>query len=349
MRWKVVLGAGLVIAGGIWAFNTTVFTNFPRDNPIRLIAHRGQHQPFDSEGVGRDTCTASRILKPTHSLLENTIPSMQAAFQAGADVVELDIHLTPDNHFAVFHDWTLDCRTNAEGVTEETPMDLLKTLDIGHGYTADGGQTFPFRGTGVGMMPTLTEVFDAIPAGRFLINFKSRRSEEGEALARMLRDNSSFREATVAVYGGGEPTEAAKAGVKDLRGFSASGMKTCLMNYLLLGWSGHVPQECQGTLVMVPANYALLLWGWPERFYQRMQSVGSEVIILGPFAASDVGSSGVDTPADWDLVPDHFPGYVWTNRIEDAAAHLRRRGFCEREIASRPPACQTAEASIADW
>ena len=37
---------------------------------------------------------------------------MRAAFDSGADVVELDVHLTPDGKFAVFHDWTLDCRTD---------------------------------------------------------------------------------------------------------------------------------------------------------------------------------------------------------------------------------------------
>jgi glycerophosphoryl diester phosphodiesterase len=41
---------------------------------------------------------------PTHGFIENTIPSMQAAVAAGAQVIELDVHLTPDNVFAVFHD-----------------------------------------------------------------------------------------------------------------------------------------------------------------------------------------------------------------------------------------------------
>jgi glycerophosphoryl diester phosphodiesterase len=218
-------------------------------------------------------------------------------------------------------------------------MGLLKTLDIGHGYTADGGRTFPFRGKGIGMMPMLPEVFTAIPDGRFLINFKSRRTEEGEALARMLRESPAFRQAAFAVYGGGEPTAAAMEGIDDLPGFSASGMKACLVNYLLLGWSGHVPLECRNTLVTVPVNYAFLLWGWPERFHQRMRDAGSDVILMGPYAAGDVGTSGIDEPKDWDLVPDGFPGYVWTNRIEEAAAQLDRRGFCDREPA--PRACDS--------
>ncbi len=61
------------------------------------------------------------MLPPTHGYLENTIASMQASFEAGADIVELDVHPTTDGRFAVFHDWTLDCRTDGHGVTRERP------------------------------------------------------------------------------------------------------------------------------------------------------------------------------------------------------------------------------------
>ena len=337
MRWTLLAIGPVAAVAALWVGNTSLFSDYPADSALRLIAHRGQHQVFDRENLRSDTCTASRILPPTHPFLENTIPSMQAAFAVGADIVELDVHLTPDKQFAVFHDWTLECRTNATGVTEETPMGLLKTLDVGYGYTADGGQTFPFRGHGIGMMPTLPEVFEALPEERFLVNFKSRRAEEGEALAELLGGHPSFRERTFAVYGGHEPTAAAKADIKGLPGFSASDTKTCLLDYLKLGWIGHVPQACRNTLVMVPANYAFLLWGWPERFYQRMRSARSDVILLGHYEAGDVGTSGIDQPADWDLVPKGFPGFIWTNRIELATEQLSRRGFCE--LASPPRAC----------
>ena len=105
--------------------------------------------------------------------LENTIASIEAAFAAGADIVEFDVHPTTDGHFAVFHDWTVDCRTEGHGVTREHTLAELKALDIGYGYTADGGKTFPFRGKGVGLMPSLDEVLAAFPMRRLLINVKS--------------------------------------------------------------------------------------------------------------------------------------------------------------------------------
>jgi glycerophosphoryl diester phosphodiesterase len=74
---------------------------------------------------------------------------MRAAFNKGADMVEFDVQPTTDGQFAVFHDWTLNCRTNGAGVTRDHTMKELKALDVGYGYTADGGKTYPFRGKGV--------------------------------------------------------------------------------------------------------------------------------------------------------------------------------------------------------
>lgn len=87
--------------------------------------------------------------------------------------MEFDVHPTKDGQFAVFHDWTLECRTDVEGVTRDHTMEELKQLDIGYGYTADGGKTYPFRGKGVGLMPTLDEVLVAFPKQSFLIHIKS--------------------------------------------------------------------------------------------------------------------------------------------------------------------------------
>ena len=109
---------------------------------IHLVAHRGVHQNFDLTGVTSDSCTANRIRLPIAAEIENTLASMRAAFDLGADVVELDVHPTTDGQFAVFHDWTLDCRTDGHGETRSHDMAYLKTLDVGYGYTADGVRAF---------------------------------------------------------------------------------------------------------------------------------------------------------------------------------------------------------------
>src|SRR5262245_28364686 len=93
---------------------------------VRLLAHRGVAQQFSREGVDNDTCTATRIEPPVHDYLENTPRSMQAAALMGADMVEIDIAPTADGRIAVFHDWTVDCRTEGKGETRSKTLAELQ-------------------------------------------------------------------------------------------------------------------------------------------------------------------------------------------------------------------------------
>ncbi len=313
MRKKILIGFLLFFAL-VWAWNSSLFAS-TENNQTQLVAHRGVHQTFSRENLENDTCTATRIYPVSHGFIENTIPSMRAAFEAGADVVELDVHLTADKQFAVMHDWTVDCRTDGTGVTQELDMAYLKSLDVGYGYTADGGETYPLRRTGIGLMPTLREVFEAFPQGRFLINFKSRRAEEGEALAALLNANPEWRNLVFGVYGGEAPTRKTLELVAGLAGYDKSSIFSCLGQYVAYGWTGIVPGACQNQLVVVPGNIGWALWGWPNRFTQRMGEAGSVVIVLGPYSGGGF-SSGIDRDEQRGLVPQDFDGYIWTNRVE---------------------------------
>lgn len=184
--------------------NTSLFTKTNGEAPL-LLAHRGMAQTFHMEGMTGDTCTAERIYEPEHPYLENTIQSMQAAFEVGADIVEIDIQPTRDGNFAVFHDWTLECRTNGTGATREHTLLELKALDIGYGYTADNGKSYPFRDKGVGLMPSLDEVLSYFPEGTFLIHIKSDDPDEGIQLAQYLSEFPKERLSQLTVYGGDQP------------------------------------------------------------------------------------------------------------------------------------------------
>lgn len=167
-----------------------------------MLAHRGVAQTFKMEGITGDTCTAELVHKPEHDFPENTIPSMEAAFVAGADIAELEIQPTNDGEFVVFHDWTLDCNTYGKGVTREHSLAELKGLDIGYGYTADEGKTYPFRGKGIGMMPTLDEVLKTFSGKELLIHVKSDDPEEGRQLANYLKHYPKNNVEHLSVYGG---------------------------------------------------------------------------------------------------------------------------------------------------
>jgi glycerophosphoryl diester phosphodiesterase len=319
-----VLGGVLALILIAYIANASFWSSF-RAEPV-LLAHRGMAQTYHREDLERDTCTATRIDEPDHPYLENTIASMRAAFAMGADIVELDIHPTTDGQFAVFHDWELECRTEGKGVTREQAMSYLKTLDLGYGYTADGGKTFPFRGMGVGLMPTLDEVLQVFPDRRFLINVKSRDPSEGERLAARLLQLTESQRALLSVYGGHEPVSVVRERIPGFIAMSKQTLKDCLLGYIATGWLGLQPEACRNSIVLVPSNIAPALWGWPNRFFERMHAVNTQVFIAGPVDTSlkQSDSSGIDTLEQVRTIPRDFSGGIWTNRIDRVGAHFGR-------------------------
>lgn len=316
MRRKLLLAFGVVaaFAFAVWLNNSSMLVPGATGR-TPLLAHRGVHQTYHREGLTNETCTAERIDPPTHGFIENTLASMQAAFERGADVVEFDIHPTTDGQFAVFHDWTLDCRTEGKGVTREQPMAALKALDIGYGYTADGGRSFPLRGKGVGLMPTLDDVLERFPDKTLLINIKSNDPAEGDLLADRLAQLPPERRALLLAYGGARPIERLKARLPDLVTMSSASLKRCLLRYFGLGWTGYVPEDCRNTVLLLPINIAPWVWGYPHRLTARMQAAGTRIFLTGPHRGGD-SAAGIDDAETFARLPRPFAGGVWTNRIE---------------------------------
>ena len=314
LRKKIALTI-LVLLALIFVNNTSLFTRGHGKTPW-LLAHRGLGQTFSMEGITSQTCTAKRIYPPEHPYLENTIPSMETAFSLGARIVELDIHPTIDGQFAVFHDWTLDCRTDGTGVTREHTMAELKLLDIGYGYTADNGETYPFRGKGIGLMPTLSEVLAHFPKRAFLINIKSNDPVEGRKLAEYLATLSAERLEQLSAYGGDKPIAELKKQLPQLRAMSKETLKNALLSYMAIGWTGYVPKACRNTQLHLPEKYAPWLWGWPHRFLTRMEKANTHVILV---AGSGNFSEGFDTKEDARRIPANYWGGIWTNRIDRIA------------------------------
>jgi glycerophosphoryl diester phosphodiesterase len=64
---------------------------------------------------------------------ENTLRSFRRAAEEEADAVELDLHLTRDEHLVVLHDADVDRTTNGSGPVAEMTLEELKRLDAGLG------------------------------------------------------------------------------------------------------------------------------------------------------------------------------------------------------------------------
>jgi glycerophosphoryl diester phosphodiesterase len=306
----------LAVVGGTLYFSNASWLARPPVGAPTWLAHRGQHQAFSREGLANDTCTAAQSLPQTHPYLENTLASMRAAFDAGASVVELDVRRTSDAQLVVFHDERLECRTNGTGAVRERPLEYLRSLDVGYGYTSDGGKTFPLRGTGVGELRSLPEVLAAFPDKRFLIHIKDGDVSVGDQLAASLSKHSSEQRARWMVYGSDGPVKQVLQRLPDLRGLTGSSLKACMVRYGLLGWSGYMPEACRHTFLLLARNWTWIAWGFPHRFVARFAEHDTEVFLVGANSGHD-WLSGIDADdAMRAACADHYSGGIWTDRIE---------------------------------
>lgn len=102
---------------------------------------------------------------------ENTLPSFERALAEGAGILESDVHVTRDGVPVLIHDDEVDRNTDGAGPVREMSLAELQGLDAGHGFSPDGGASFPFRRQGI-RIPTLEEAFAAFPGARFNLELK---------------------------------------------------------------------------------------------------------------------------------------------------------------------------------
>lgn len=104
---------------------------------------------------------------------ENTLAAFLSAAESWrADMIELDVRATSDGHCVVIHDATVDRTTNGSGRVDHMTLGELQALDAAYHFSPDGGRSFPLRGQGI-RVPTIREVFGALPEMRMTIELKS--------------------------------------------------------------------------------------------------------------------------------------------------------------------------------
>lgn len=192
-------------------------------------------------------------------------------------------------------------------------MEELKQLDVGYGYTADGGTTYPFRGKGVGLMPELKEVLEAFPDQELLIHMNHGDVKTAEVLWTYIKDMPEERLQQLTFYGNDDGLDYLREQNDTIRVLSASRLKDALIKYELLGWTGYIPDEIKNIEIHIPLKYARFLWGWPNKFVERMDSVNTKVVIV---EGNGKWSEGFDTKESLENIPEGYSGYVWTNRID---------------------------------
>jgi glycerophosphoryl diester phosphodiesterase len=127
--------------------------NLQAASPILVHGHRG-----------------ARAMRP-----ENTLPAFQYAIQQGVDALELDMAVTKDNVIVVSHDPILEPPVCSGPVASA----VIHTLTLAQVREWDCGKVqnprFPKQQTVPGTrMPTLDEVFDLAPLGKFDFNIETK-------------------------------------------------------------------------------------------------------------------------------------------------------------------------------
>ena len=117
---------------------------------------------------------------------DNTLYAFERAAAMGVDVLEMDLHSTADGVLVVMHDDTVDRTTDGSGPIQSLTLEEIKALDAGYRWSADEGQTFPFRGQGI-TVPTLEEVFAAFPDVALNIEIKQAEPSLVEPFCQLIR------------------------------------------------------------------------------------------------------------------------------------------------------------------
>jgi glycerophosphoryl diester phosphodiesterase len=119
----------------------------------------------------------------------NTLYAFHRAEEAGADVLELDVHESADGVLVVIHDDTVDRTTDGTGAVADLTLEQLQGLDAGYRWAPEEAPgPFPYRGQGI-TIPTLQEVFVAFPGMPVNIEIKPDSEAVAQDLCRLIRED----------------------------------------------------------------------------------------------------------------------------------------------------------------
>lgn len=129
----------------------------------------------------------------------DTMYAFEKAVEIGADVLEMDAHITKDNQIVLMHDEKVDRTTNGEGLIEDLTVAELKQLDAAYQWSNDGDKTFPFRGQGI-QVSTLEELFQKFPQMRYVIEIKLTENPIDKPLCDLIRKHNLQNKVVIASF-----------------------------------------------------------------------------------------------------------------------------------------------------
>lgn len=115
---------------------------------------------------------------------------------------------------------------------------------------------------------------------------------------------------------------AAKTERPAMRAFTIATARQCAADYRgsLLG---SVPESCSNSVILLTLDeLGFTLWGWPNRFLERMAMAKTTVIIAQDVVDGKI--KGLTDVRQYGEIASGFNGYVWVDRIDELGPALRR-------------------------
>jgi glycerophosphoryl diester phosphodiesterase len=193
----------------------------------------------------------------------NSMLAFTKAHEAGADALDTDLQITEDGVLVLFHDDTLDARTNGTGPVSSQTYAQLRTLDFAYNWSPDGGATFPYRGKGI-TVATAAELFTAFPHDRLSIEIKPESAPVARQFCGLVKqfhaENrvlvSSFAQTQMDAFRAACPGVATSATQAEVLQFYQLEQASKLQGYCPPYSSLQVPPEENGIEILTPGFVA---------------------------------------------------------------------------------------------
>ena len=205
----------------------------------------------------------------------DTLYAFEKAVEIGADVLEMDAHITRDGAIVLMHDEEVDRTTDGTGLIENLTLDELKQLDAAYQWSNDGSKTFPYRGQDI-QVPTLEELFQKFPQMHYVIEIKLTQNPIDQPLCDLIRRYDMHEKVMVASF----HDEAMQNFREICPEIATSASRTEVRNFVLLGkvfLSGFVAPKYQSIQPPYDPKESLNIPIMTERFIREAHAKNIKV------------------------------------------------------------------------
>ncbi|WP_044873866.1 glycerophosphodiester phosphodiesterase [Pseudomonas sp. LFM046] len=122
---------------------------------------------------------------------ENTLFAFERAAALKVDMLEMDIRRTRDGELVVLHDARVDRTTDGSGEVAGLTLAEVQALDAGYRWTADGGESHPYRGQRI-RIPRFAEVLERFPEQPKVVEIKVPDVGMEEQLCALLEEHDQL-------------------------------------------------------------------------------------------------------------------------------------------------------------